>query len=362
MPYRAPPTILYIDDDAGLRRLVQNELQRLGFPVHVAASGHEGLEMGATGKFDIIGLDHFMPGENGLDVLAMLKRLPSDPTVVYVTGSDDINIAVAALKAGASDFVIKDVQGHFMTLLHRSIVAAAEQIQLRRAKQFVEGEVRAANVRLERLAAKQAVMLREMNHRIGNSLQLITSMIRLQAGATHDPDAREVLKQAAERVIAVAQVHQRLYTSDDVRHVRMTPYLNQLMAEHQATATDHGSTLRVEVEDIRLTTDQAISVGIIVSELLINALKYAYPEGGGPIGVSLRRRQQGGYELAVEDSGVGRGDVVNAKGTGVGSRIVAAMAKSLGSTCQLDSGHAGTRWVIGFDPEPEPDPDGIAED
>jgi two-component sensor histidine kinase len=349
VPHRIPG-ILYIDDDDGLRRLVQNELRRHGYQVEVATSGRDGLDKASTGAFEVIGLDHFMPGENGLDVLEQLKRLPSDPTVIYVTGSDDINIAVAALKAGAGDFVLKDVQGHFLTLLRKSIAAAVVQIQLKRAKQFAESEIRAANVRLERLAAKQATLLREMNHRVGNSLQLITSMIRLQAAATQDPDARDVLRQAAERVIAVAQVHQRLYTSDDVRHVQMKPYLAQLMAEQQIAAAERGCDLVLELEDLRLTTDQAISIGVIVSELVTNALKYAYPDTGGPIHVRLTMAAEGGCELVVEDYGVGPGNGEDVKGTGVGGRIVDAMAKSLGATCETDGGHPGTRSIVRFAP------------
>lgn len=349
MPHRIPG-ILYIDDDEGLRRLVQNELQRHGIQISVADSGRDGLEKASTGAFDVIGLDHFMPGENGLDILAALKRLPNDPTVIYVTGSDDINVAVAALKSGAGDFVIKDVEGHFLTLLRKSFSAAVAQIQLKRAKQFAESEIRAANVRLERLAAKQAAMLREMNHRIGNSLQLITSMIRLQASSTQDLEAREVLRQTAERVIAVAQVHQRLYTSDDVRYVQIKPYLTQLMAEQQIAAKERGCELVIDVAELRLTTDQAISVGIIVSELVTNALKYAYPCDGGPIRVSLRTSPDGMCELVVEDDGVGRGDASEVQGTGVGTRIVDAMAKSLGAAQLFDERHKGMRAIVRFTP------------
>ncbi len=349
MPHRIPG-ILYIDDDEGLRRLVQNEMRRHGIEITVADSGRDGLAKASTGDFDVIGLDHFMPGETGLDVLAALKRLPNDPMVIYVTGSDDINVAVAALKSGAGDFVIKDVQGHFLPLLRKSIGAAVDQIQLKRAKQFAESEIRAANVRLERLAAKQAILLREMNHRIGNSLQLITSMIRLQAASTHDTDARDVLRQAAERVIAVAQVHQRLYTSDDVRYVQMRPYLTQLLAELQIAAAERGCSLTMEVEDRRLTTDQAISVGIMVSELVTNALKYAYPDAGGPIRVRLNTIADGRCELVVEDDGIGASNGEGVKGIWVGARIVDAMAKSLGATHILDRGRAGTRSIIQFMP------------
>nr|WP_298688494.1 response regulator [uncultured Dongia sp.] len=352
MPNSGPPHILYIDDDPGIGRLVSNELRRHNINATVAQSGAQGLRLATETAFDVVGLDHFMPGENGLEILAALNRLPNSPAVIYVTGSEDINIAVAALKAGASDFVVKDVHGSFLTLLRKAIDSAVMQSQLRRAKEKAEAEILSANERLEKLAAKQAILLHEMNHRIGNSLQLITSMIRLQASATHDPHAKSVLRQAAERVIAVAQVHQRLYTSDDIQFVEMQPYLGKLLEDQQLAAKDRGCELSAEIDDVKLSTDRAISVGIIVTELVTNSLKYAYPDAGGPIRVILAPTHDDALSLAVEDDGVGHvsaaDDRSEAQGTGVGSRIVDAMAKSLGAQLAQDSDSNGFRSVLVF--------------
>jgi two-component sensor histidine kinase len=347
------PHILYIDDDLGICRLVAKDLARHDIQVTVAQNGSDGLRLARETHFDVVGLDHFMPGENGLQILSDLGALPNAPAVIYVTGSEDINIAVAALKAGASDFVVKDLQGSFLTLLRKAIGSAVTQSQLRHAKEKAEAEILAANERLEKLAAKQSVLLHEMNHRIGNSLQLITSMIRLQAAATPDPDAKNVLRQAAERVIAVAQVHQRLYTSDDIQYVQMQPYLEKLLEDQQLAARDRGCELHVEIEDVKLSTDRAISVGIIVTELVTNSLKYAYPTAGGPIRVTLAPFSTDALTLAVEDDGVGHNTSahpggVDAQGTGVGSRIVDAMAKSLGARINQASEGAGFRSVVVF--------------
>lgn len=367
MPPETAPHILYIDDDPGICRLVAKDLARHDIKVTLAHSGADGLRLVREAAFDVIGLDHFMPGENGLQILSDLDALPNTPAVIYVTGSEDINIAVAALKAGASDFVVKDLQGSFLTLLRKAIHSAVTQSQLRHAKEAAEAEILAANDRLEKLAAKQSILLHEMNHRIGNSLQLITSMIRLQASATRDPDAKDVLRQAAERVIAVAQVHQRLYTSEDVQFVQMQPYLRKLLEDQQLAARDRGCELLVDVEDVKLSTDRAISVGIIVTELVTNSLKYAYPDKGGPIRVKLapvaqstqlntqltNTRANDTLALAVEDDGVGSSaasgpDGLEIQGTGVGSRIVYAMAKSLGAQIEQDSGGAGFRSMLVF--------------
>lgn len=342
------PHILYIDDDPGICLLVAKELARHDIDTTVAYSGTEGLRLAAENAFQVVGLDHFMPGENGLEVLLGLTSLPHAPSVIYVTGSEDINIAVAALKAGASDFVVKDVQGSFLTLLRKAIGIAIRQAELRYAKEQAEMEIRAANERLEKLAAKQSILLHEMNHRIGNSLQLITSMIRLQSSSTQDDHAKDVLRQAAERVIAVAQVHQRLYTSEDIQHVQMRPYLTKLLEDQQMAAHDRGCNLSVDIEDIKLATDRAISVGIIVTELVTNALKYAYPKDGGPIRVRLISHDDE-LNLTVEDEGVGQPDQTQpAIGTGVGSRIVDAMARSLNGQLKQNSDRSGFRSMLLF--------------
>lgn len=353
------PSVLYIDDDEGLCRLVQKDLLRLGYDILCVRSGAEGLAILAERNIDVVCLDHFLDGETGLDVLVRIIDLPCRPAIIYVTGSEDINIAIAALKAGAIDFVVKDVQGAFLTLLRKSTGGAIDQLRLRRDKERAEAEIVAANERLRQLTEKQTMLLQEMNHRIGNSLQLIISMIRLQASATRNEHAKSVLRQAAERVIAIAQVHQRLYTSDDVQFVEMHPYLTKLLEDQRIIAEDRGSRLDIDIANIRLATDRAISVGIIVTELVTNSLKYAYPAGGGPIRITLQPQPEDRVLLTVADNGVGyqtngSPEAHNAQGTGtpqgtgVGSRIVDAMGKSLGGVLKVESGADGTRASIVF--------------
>ncbi|WP_425450200.1 histidine kinase dimerization/phosphoacceptor domain -containing protein [Virgifigura deserti] len=345
----AAPRVLYIDDDPGIARLVAKGLARHGVSVDVAHNGRDGTAKAAAGGFDVIGLDHFMPEQDGLTTLAALKSLPDCPPIIYVTGSEDLKIAVAALKAGAEDFVIKDVQGQFLDLLRNAIEAAMQQLRLRRAKEEAEQEVRRAKERLEALATKQAVLLREVNHRVANSLQLIASLIRLQTSVTKDPDAKQALLQASERVFAVSQVHQRLYTSDDVRFVEMDQYLESLIADLRRTSDGKGDQLVLSADDVRLVPDRAIAVGVIVTELITNAFKYAYPNGAGPIRVHIRRLDFRLLSLVVEDDGVGQAaSETAALGTGIGRQIVDGMAASLDSKVELDPTHPGTRFTMTF--------------
>ena len=220
-----PIRLLYIDDDAGLGRLVERSLARHGFEVSHALSGVEGMERLSAAEFDIIALDHFMPGKEGLEVLADIQALRDPPPVVYVTGADEGRIAVAALKAGAADYVIKDVGGVFLDLLRSAAEQALEAARLRREKEDAEREIRQARERAE-------MLLREVNHRVANSLQLVASLVAMQKRAhTQDPIVQDTLTETQSRIAAIAQIHRRLYTSNDVRFVEMDTYLEGLVEE-----------------------------------------------------------------------------------------------------------------------------------
>jgi len=132
--------VLYIDDDPGLCRLVQKDLERRGYIVEIALDGASGLIRAGQGGVDVIALDHTMPNQDGLEILARIRELLEPPPVVYVTAMREVLVAVAALKAGAVDYVAKDTQGAFLVLLQRAIDAAVDAAALRRAKEVAEAE------------------------------------------------------------------------------------------------------------------------------------------------------------------------------------------------------------------------------
>ena len=117
-------------------------MQRQGYVVEIATDGASGLLRIAEGGIDVVALDHYMPGQDGLEILASIRDLAEPPPVIYVTAAQEGRVAVAALKAGAADYVAKDVQGEFLPLLLRAIAAALDAVMLRRAKEAAEAESR----------------------------------------------------------------------------------------------------------------------------------------------------------------------------------------------------------------------------
>lgn len=329
--------VLYIDDDAGLRRLVTRALERRGFHVTTAVDGEEGLRLASEGAYDLVAVDHYMPGMDGLETLKRIRKLPSPPPVVYVSGSEESRIAIAALKAGAADYVIKAIGEDFFDLLANALDQVRERHRLERGKALAEEQLRASNARLEAL-------LREVNHRVANSLQLVTAMIRLQASALDNAAARQALNDTERRIDAIAMVHRRLYTSDDVENVDMKDYLEALVEElgEAWSSDDPRRALRLDAESIRVPTARAISLGVIVNELVSNAFKYAYaPESAGEVRVSLVRSGDDRFLLAVEDDGQGMDPTPRVQGSGLGSRLIRSMAQSLKGTVVYDASGAG---------------------
>ena len=333
--------ILYIDDDPGIRRLASRALARRGWEVTTAEGGEEGVQVAAEQRFHLVAVDHYMPGIDGLETLTRLRALPQAPSVVYVTGSEEQRVAVAALRAGASDYVVKSVGDDFFDLLDASFRAVVARADLERQKVAAEEELRLSNARLEALLA-------EVNHRVANSLQLVSAMVRLQAGALQDGAARAALDDTQRRINAIAQVHRRLYTGGDVEHVDMREYLTTLVDELGQTwsTAERPRDLRLAAEAIHLPTDRAVSLGVIVTELVSNACKYAYPSGQGEVRIALRRVDDALFLLAVEDDGVGMSGTIAPGGTGVGTKLIRAMAQSLQSAIEYDPAHAGTRATL----------------
>ncbi|KIZ40255.1 MULTISPECIES: histidine kinase dimerization/phosphoacceptor domain -containing protein [Rhodopseudomonas] len=344
----AKPTLLYIDDDEALGRLVTRGLQRHGFSVEHVLSGEAGIERLRHGGIDVVGLDQYMPGLDGLETLEQIQTLADPPPVVFVTASQDSKIAVTALKAGAADYLVKDTQGDFVPLLQVAAGHALQQAQIRKARDEAEAEVRASRDRYAALAAEREMLLREVNHRVGNSLQIIASLLHLQASSSKQEEVKAALTNAMGRVAAVAQVHRRLYTSHDLKSVMLNQYLEALLEDLRRSAEGNRmSRLTLKAEAVEIDPDRAVAIGIIVNELVMNAVKYAYPDGAGPIHVELSA-QGDELALAITDDGVGLNVKINPQSTGMGQRIVNAMATKLDASVERDPGHTGTRIVLRF--------------
>jgi two-component sensor histidine kinase len=335
--------VLYLDDDDALGQLMRRALAPRGFEIVPVSDPERALAMLQSAAYDLVALDHDLGSTTGLQMLPRIRAVEGAPPVIYVTGSDDARIAVAALKAGAVDYVWKDVEGHYRELFSEAVSSALKQETMRREKESAERQMREAKERAETL-------LGEVNHRVANSLALVAGLAHMQTSTVADETSKRALREMQIRIQAIAGIHRRLYTSQDVRVVEMDAYISGLARDLSAAINSSDHAIRVNIEsNISVATDKAVSVGVVITELITNALKYAYPDDpDGEIRVRLARKDAGRLLLAVEDDGVGWAGVGEAKGTGMGSRVISAMATNLQSSVSYDSNHKGTRVTMEF--------------
>ena len=206
-----------------------------------------------------------------------------------------------------------------------------------------------AEQRLRESLEEKEVLIKEVHHRVKNNLQVISSILKIQARTVEDEHAREIFSDTEARVRSMALVHERLYRSDDLTKITFEEYLSGLVEDLiQSLGIDARKiAITVTSDPLMLDLDRAINIGLIVSELVSNACKYAFPEEQrGTIAISLERQGEHDMQLTVTDSGVGFNDDQMSESTGsLGLKIVRGLARELDGTLTC-SGEAGGRFVL----------------
>lgn len=206
----------------------------------------------------------------------------------------------------------------------------------------------------EQLLADKVLLNRELQHRVANSLQIIASVLMQSASRVGSDEARTHLHQAHNRVVSIAEV-QRQLADTGAQEVALRPYLTQLCSSIAASMIPDPDRLsiRVEVDDSSVTSDFSISLGLIVTELVINALKHAFPnDRGGTIKVDYAGNgAHGGWMLEVADDGVGMSPAGEPPAAaGLGTSIVEALVRQRQAKLTVLAGHPGTIVSILYEP------------
>lgn len=196
---------------------------------------------------------------------------------------------------------------------------------------------------------RQAARHREIEHRVKNTLQLISSIVLLQGRRAEDEAARGALKAIQQRVAAVSVAHRHVAWNDDSEQVELAALIREIAGDLAGSAGREGVTIDLDLETVRIPGRQAAPVALLVCEMLSNALRHAYPEGReGRVAVTLRRTG-GGVELAVGDEGVGINP--NARSSGFGMTVAQLMAQQLRAKLQVEADAPGLRLSVVLPPE-----------
>ena len=199
------------------------------------------------------------------------------------------------------------------------------------------------------LLDQKSFLLRELQHRVMNSLTLLSSVLEMQRRNVRNMTAKEHLARARDRVVAMGTVYRFLYQTNTSENVEFSDFLRVICEESQnAYSGVHKPTISVSADPLRISGSHAIALAMLTHELITNALKHAYPEGApGPIMVALTRASDGAVELRVADKGRGLPeDFQIAQSGSLGMKVIASTASQLGGTLEVNRTEPGTEFVI----------------
>lgn len=226
---------------------------------------------------------------------------------------------------------------------------------------FMQGFANLIGVAIERLEAEanlraaiehQELLTREASHRVKNSLAMVSAMLNLQMREDDDPRVQRMLGDAQARIVAIGQAHDQLWQGERVGVVALDRLLCGIADQLREQAPDHA--IECDIAPLVVSGDTAIPLGLLLTELVTNAVKYAYGEGGGPVRI-VTRCDDGALTMTVVDQGVGLPadlDPTVARPTSLGMRMVNSLTRQLGGTLVFEDAGPGTRVMFSM-PLPE---------
>ncbi len=212
-------------------------------------------------------------------------------------------------------------------------------------------EMEESNVKLDVSLKEKELLLQEVHHRVKNNMQLISSMLKLQAKYIKDEKDVEIFKDCRDRIRSMALIHEKLYKSKDMAHIDFNLYIKDLAKElsRSYVVDTNMIALNVNVENVFLEIETAIPCGLIINELISNSLNYAFPEGRkGEIKTLLRFINKDDLELVVSDNGIGLPKDLDIKKTeSLGLQLVDTLSKQLQGEMEINR-TGGTEFKIKF--------------
>jgi two-component sensor histidine kinase len=203
--------------------------------------------------------------------------------------------------------------------------------------------------KVDRLLEQQSFLMRELQHRVMNSLNILSSLLMLQSKYAVEPAVREQLGRARERVIAMGSVYRHLYNIDTVGRLEFGELLKMICSESERAYVGAGRpAITCEADRLEVSGSQATSLAVLAHELITNALKHAYPQGQpGPISVRLQRTEDGSVEFRFADRGRGMPPGLNIdQPNSLGFKVITATARQFGGTITINRLDPGTEFVI----------------
>lgn len=278
------------------------------------------------------------------------NRTCSGIPFIVITFEPAPELALEVMRTGAQDLLHLPLD---LQQLESSIKRVSKNYQTLKVFRELEGELDT----LRREIAEKEILLKEIHHRVRNNLMVVSSLLSIGASHVDDEQAVQMFRECQNRIFVMARIHQHLYQSEGLSHVEMQEYLPFLVNRVRYSFGAHHVTLDINIADATLPMKIAVLCGLIVNELVTNALKHAFPEGELPqdqtarIAVTLTTGAKT-WELVVTDNGIGLPAIMTKDDEeSLGMELVEVLVKQLGGSLQVKSGEKqGTTFTISFSP------------
>ncbi|MBN2102893.1 response regulator [bacterium] len=299
----SPMKLLIIDDQPQVTNSLKEAIEPGGHECVVFNQPQKAVSHFQNEYFDAVITDLKMPEMDGIQVLKMIQKNRPGTPVIILTGYADTQNAIEAVNLGAYGFFQKPVQ-------IQELLESLKQIELKIQEDMLR------DIRLNQLQAEKEKMSTELKERINQTLQLISSLLRMQYGKMENSQAKKALHSAYQRIHTMALIHERIYSEGHAAKLNLAEYIKRYMNTFSQInqLNEKNITIDLQLEPVTVDVNHAIPWGLVFNELIANAISHAFSDSNGNdnrIYVSLNRNKSNAITLKVSDNGKGIDQKIN---------------------------------------------------
>ena len=341
-------SVLFVEDNETVRFLYEQIISVKVNRFYIAENGKEGLELFKKHFTDLIITDISMPVMDGLEMIKHIKQINPEIKVIVMSAYSIKEYFLKAIDLGVNGYLIKPVETEKLFSLIRELT---DTILIKKEIVVKDKKRRQAEENLKRSLKEKEILLKEVHHRVKNNMQIISSILKMQARLIDDIKLKDVLAESQNRIHSMALIHENLYRSENLADIKFLNYVKSLACNLSRSYAEQQRKVRFkfDIEDIYMPIDTGIPCGLILNELISNSLKFAFPKKNvGIIEIKLIKTGEGEFELSVSDNGVGMDKSFDwKKSKSLGLKIVNKLIQQIDGTIESDFSE-GTKFIICF--------------